>query len=130
MLQFIRCAIVLVAVTALQPVAANAQELLASYTARLSSKDHFNSSGARLRSAAAIIRQDRANFHRYGRRDPQDQWDSFFASKANCARMERMLNRGTSTRAVRSRIVNGTPIIRVEIYGRGNRGSHIEVWVQ
>ena len=33
-----------------------------SYTARLSERDHYNSNGQRLLSAAAIIRQDRANF--------------------------------------------------------------------
>lgn len=130
MSRVIHFALVLFAYTLLQSWPATAQELIATYTARLSSQDHFNSSGARLRNAAAIIRQDRANFHRFGVRDPQDQWDGFFASKANRARLERMLNRGSSTRKVRSRIVNGTPVIRVEIYGYGNRGSHIEVWVQ
>ena len=109
---------------------AAAQELIASYTAHLSSRDHFNSRGIRLRNAAAIIRQDRANFHRFGLRDPDDEWDSFFGSKANRARMESMLNNGTSDPGVRSRIVNGTPIVRVEIYGRGSRGTYIRIIVE
>ena len=51
------------------PVSTHAQELIESYTALLSEADHFNSSGQRLTSAAAIIRQDRANYYRYGVRD-------------------------------------------------------------
>jgi hypothetical protein len=60
------------ALCALQP--GKAQELMESYVAFLSEADHFNSNGERLRSAAAIIRQDRANFHRFGRRDPDDHF--------------------------------------------------------
>lgn len=43
-----------------------ARELIESYIALLSDADHFNSSGQRLTSAAAIIRQDRANYHLFG----------------------------------------------------------------
>jgi len=109
---------------------AAAQELIASYMAHLSSRDHFNSRGGRLRNAAAIIRQDRANFHRFGLRDPADEWDSFFSSISNRARMENMLNNGTSDPGTRSLIVNGTPIVKVEIYGRGSRGIYIRVLAQ
>jgi hypothetical protein len=38
----------------------------------LSEQDHLNSNEQRLTTAAAIIRQDRANFHRFGLRDPAD----------------------------------------------------------
>src|SRR2546430_17195594 len=55
-----------------------AQQQVESYVAFLSEADHFNSSGDRLRTAAGIIRQDRANFHRFGRRDQADENDSFF----------------------------------------------------
>ncbi len=95
---------------------AEADELLDSYQARLSSADHFNSDGVRLQSAAAIIRQDRANFYRFGVRDPEDEDDSFFSSVQNRARLEAMLNAGSSTASARQSIVNGTPLIRVEIY--------------
>lgn len=130
MLQISRLSLVAIFVLWSSASNVSAQELIASYTAHLSSQDHFNSRAIRLRNAAAIIRQDRANFHRFGIRDPADQWDSFFASKSNRARMESMLNNGSSGRGVRSRIVNGTPIVRVEIYGYGNRGTYIRVLVQ
>jgi hypothetical protein len=60
----------------------NLGEYVESYTARLSARDHFNSSGQRLREPGAIIRQDRANFYVYGLRDSEDQPDSYFSSKA------------------------------------------------
>ena len=95
---------------------ASAQQLLDSYTARLSAADHFNSNGARLTSAAAIIRQDRANLYVFGSQDPEDETDSFFDDKANRARLERMLNRGAFSPSARRAILNGTPLIHVEIY--------------
>ena len=58
-----------------------AQQLIESYQAVLSERDHFNSNGQWLTSAAAIIRQDRANFHRYGFRDAADEDDKFFADE-------------------------------------------------
>jgi hypothetical protein len=90
-----------------------------SYTARLSPRDHYNSNGVRLTSAAAIIRQDRANFYVYGLRDSEDEPDSFFSSKSNRARLEEMLENGRATRVAIDRVINGTPLIRVDIYANG-----------
>ena len=87
-----------------------------SYTARLSAQDHFNSSGERLETAAAIIRQDRANFYVYGSQDGEDEGDSFFVSKANRARLESMLARGRFSQGAKRAILNGSPLIHVEIY--------------
>jgi hypothetical protein len=89
------------------------------YTARLSPADHYNSNGVRLHSAAAIIRQDRANYYVYGIRDSEDEPDSFFSVKSNRARMEQMLENGRATPDALDRIVNGTPLIRVDIYSTG-----------
>jgi hypothetical protein len=86
------------------------------YVARLSARDHFNSNGQRLTSAAAIIRQDRANFYLYGIRDPEDEADSFFQSKENRALLEMMLEHGRSDPVAIQRVVNGTPVIRVDVY--------------
>jgi hypothetical protein len=94
------------------------------YRARLSARDHFNSQGVRLTSPAAIIRQDRANFHRYGLRDPEDGNDSFFAVASNRDALERFLERGTMSPAARNAIINGTPVIFVEVYP-----DHVNVWV-
>jgi|HubBroStandDraft_6_1064221.scaffolds.fasta_scaffold470312_1 hypothetical protein len=94
-------------------------QYIETYTARLSSADHYNSNGVRLHSAAAIIRQDRANYYVYGIRDSEDEPDSFFSVKSNRARMEQMLENGRATPDALDRIVNGTPLIRVDIYSTG-----------
>ena len=67
----------------LLPVTALAQErLLAEYIADIGPEDHFNSSGARLTSFAALIAQDRANYHRFGIRHANEGWDSIFGDRA------------------------------------------------
>lgn len=53
------------------------------YGAEISSRDRYNTNGERLNSVRDILRQDRANFHRYGITDRADQNDNFFASKRN-----------------------------------------------
>jgi len=89
---------------------------LDSYCATLSARDHFNSNGQRLTTAAAIIRQDRANYHKFRRRDPGDQGDSFFGLQANRARLEALIADGSSDPGVLRRIVNGEPRICVDIW--------------
>lgn len=89
---------------------------LGHYNARLGPRDHFNSNGERLRTVAAILRQDRANFHRFGQRDRGDQWDGFFANANNRAALERLLSRGRMNEAARYVILNGEPTVHVDIY--------------
>jgi hypothetical protein len=115
------CILVLaIAVAACAPSMAQAQQVIASYVARLSAADHFTSNGERLTSAAAIIRQDRANFHRFGVRDPEDESDPFFADQDNRAALEQMLERGRAAPGVIDRVVNGTPLVRVEVHRSGS----------
>jgi hypothetical protein len=106
----------LVFLAGLAPAQNDVGQPIESYVARLSARDHFNSNGQRLTSAAAIIRQDRANYYVYGIRDPEDEADSFFESKENRALLENLLDHGRSTPAAIERVVNGTPLIRVEVY--------------
>jgi hypothetical protein len=117
---------VAISIAAYTPTPIHAQQLIGSYVALLSEADHFNSDGQRLTSAAAIIRQDRANFHRFGIRDPEDEDDTFFADEGNRAALEQMLERGRADPGVISRIVNGAVLIRVDIY-RGANGPFIQV---
>ncbi len=109
--------------------AASADNLRESYVAVLSSQDHFNSSGERLKSAAAIIRQDRANYHKFGLRDKGDEGDQFFASAHNREILERLLSRGTSSPGALARIVNGTPTILVKIYRTDSGEDYINVTI-
>lgn len=103
-----------------------AAQLLESYNAYLSPADHFNSQGERLTTAAAIIRQDRANYHKFGIRDPGDEDDYYFRDVNNRAILERMLENGTSDPGVLSRIVNSNVSIHVDVY-RGDRGDYVIV---
>ena len=89
---------------------------LETYVARLSDQDHYNSNGQRLLTAAGIIRQDRANFYEFGKRDPEDTADAFFSNVNNRARLEQMLLHGAISAATNNEIVNGTPLIVVKVY--------------
>ena len=95
-----------------------------SYTARLIHSDHYNSNGERLESAAAIIRQNRANFYVFGIRSSEDEPDTFFSRASNRALLEQLLEHGTATPQAVSEIVNGTPLIRVDVYT-----DHVDVTV-
>ncbi|MEP0232943.1 hypothetical protein [Roseibium sp.] len=105
-----------VASTLLADKAAAQSQLLEAYSAFLGSADHFNSKGVRLTQPWQIIRQDRANFHKFGLGDPGDDGDRYFASAENRGRMEQMILNGTIERSAASRIVNSNVWITVEIY--------------
>ena len=102
--------------------------LLDSYIAYIGEDDLYNSDGARLGEPWQVIRQDRANFHRFGIRDRLDESDSFFADADNRAAMERMLANGTITGSARRAILGGGAVIQVDIY-RGNGRDWVEVTV-
>jgi hypothetical protein len=106
--------------------AARADEILETYRARLSARDHFNTNGERLTSPAAIIRQDRANVHRFGIVDPEDESDQFFASERNREILEKLLEGGRSKPAAYQAVVNGTPLVVVTVL-RGNGGEYVTV---
>src|SRR3569832_1592331 len=106
---------------------ASAADLIGSYNAWLSRADHYNSNGQRLTSAAAIIRQDRANFHKFGIQDPGDESDNYFDNVNNRALLEQMLNDGTSDPGVLRQIVNGNVRIHVEIYRSRHHGDYVVV---
>ncbi|WP_112313208.1 hypothetical protein [Pseudogemmobacter bohemicus] len=107
------------------PVAA--QELLEEYTAYIGPADLVNSKGKRLTQPWQILRQDRANFHKFGKGDPGDEWDSFFGDVKNRDAMEKMLMGGTMSKGARQAIVNGGAVVVVQIWGRGGTGNFITV---
>jgi hypothetical protein len=112
------------------PALSHADELIETYTAVLSERDHYNSSGERLKEAAAIMRQDRANFHKFGKRDQGDESDTFFANARNREILEKFLNRGRSTAVALNAIINGTPVVVVRIYRADSGENYINVSVQ
>ena len=104
-------------------------QLLGEYTAYIGPRDLRASDGIRLTAAWQIIRQDRANYHRFGRRDRGDQGDTFFGSVENRAIMERIVRDGTMSPSAARAIVAGDVWINVRIYGRGSQGQRVEVTV-
>lgn len=53
------------------------------YSAKITNKDRYNSSGKRLSTVRAILRQDRANVHKYAKADSGDHSEIFFKSSGN-----------------------------------------------
>lgn len=129
MRQLIYCSIA-TSLTLIASTPSVADEIIEEYRACISQNDLHNSSGQRLTQPWEIIRQDRANYHRFGLADPDDYFDSFFASEKNREIVERMLMRGTITQSAGSDLVGGDVFVRVQIYGRGSRGNSVAVTVE
>jgi hypothetical protein len=102
---------------------AQADNLVCSYAAVLSDRDHRSSTGAPLRDVASIIRQDRANFHKFRIRDRSDEDDNFFNSVKNREDLEQMLRRRKLSPQSSNEIINGTPYVRVSVY-RADEGYY------
>jgi len=113
--------------SALGTSAAKADDMLGSYVARISERDHQASDGFPLDSAAQMVRQDRANWHKFHRRDSDDEGDDWFRSNDDRADLQRMLERGGAmSSSTRRAIVNGEPLIQVDVYSRSVRVSILE----
>lgn len=90
------------------------------YRARLSHRDHQNSGGKRLTKAQDILRQDRANYYKQSG-DTEDQKDSYFYTSEERASMEYMniYPIGASGNILQNKIINGTPLVEVEVRPNG-----------
>ncbi|TDX23366.1 hypothetical protein [Rhodovulum visakhapatnamense] len=113
----------------LSPGATRAQDLLEEYVAIIGPQDLYNSKGARLTAPWQVLRQDRANFHRFGRRDPGDRGDRFFASAENRGAMEQMVMRGSIDPAAARDLMAGGATVVVRIWGQNGRGDRVTVGV-
>jgi hypothetical protein len=107
--------------------AAQADDMLGSYVARISGRDHQASDGYALGGAAQMVRQDRANWHKFHRRDRDDEADGWFRTNDQRADLQRMLERpGAMSSSTRRAIVNGEPLIQVDVYENSVRVSILE----
>ncbi|WP_018605088.1 hypothetical protein [Uliginosibacterium gangwonense] len=105
------------------PAAGFAKDYLCTYQARISNADKYNSAGEPLKKSgsdvatvAAILRQDRANFHVFNKRDSEDQTDCVFDEKKNREIFESFVRNGSISNDASYAIINGNPLINVEIY--------------
>ena len=84
------------------------------YNAVISRQDTFASDGLRLNNVAAILQQDRANVHRYNRRDRGDALDNMFLSAESRALIPRWLHEVTP--GARAAILRGSAFVNVRVY--------------
>ncbi|MER8749757.1 hypothetical protein NKH57_10840 [Mesorhizobium sp. M1050] len=107
--------------------AAYADDMLGSYVARISDRDHQASDGYALDNAAQMVRQDRANWHKFHRRDSDDEGDGWFRTNDQRADLQRMLERGGAmSSSTKHAIVDGEPLIQVDVYENSVRVSVLE----
>ena len=106
---------------------ARADALVEQYNAYIGQDDLYNSYEERLWEPWQIIRQDRANYHRYGVFQPGDEGDAFFASAKNRERAERMIQFGTIDQAAAA-LIEGDVLVNVKVY-RGGDGDYLDITV-
>ena len=121
-------AAMLVAAIGLAAGGARADDLIEAYGAYIGQDDLYNSSNQRLREPWQVIRQDRANVHRFGIRQPGDDIDGFFSSARNRELAERMIRNGRIERSAARRLLQGDVRIHVEIW-RGRGGDYLNITV-
>lgn len=114
---------------ALSAPMAYADELIGAYVAYIGQQDLYNSRGARLTEPWQVLRQDRANYHRFGISQPGDEWDPFFGNIDNRAAMERWIMSGYIENNARNILLQGGATVFVRIYGSNGWGQRIEVTV-
>ncbi|GAA5073989.1 hypothetical protein N0B44_33695 [Roseibacterium beibuensis] len=109
------------------PVAA--QQFLGQYTAYIGQQDLYNSNGQRLTEHWQILRQDRANLHRFGISQPGDEWDPWFGNYNARGAMEQMIMQGAADPVARQNIIAGGATVVVQVYGWNGQPSRIDVQV-
>lgn len=109
------------------PLAAQEWNQLAYYVAYIGPQDMVSSSGQRVTSLGGVIQQDRANFHRFGLRDPRDESDPVFANRNLRAQIPAMVTAGGNDGSSLSQMArNGQPFgVSVFLCGYGSMPSVI-----
>lgn len=103
-------------------ISASSVTPLCTYRARISENDKYSSSGNYIATktnkatAAGVLRQDRANYHKFGIRDSEDMDDCLMNSASWRAKFEKMIANGTADNSSIDAIVNGNPLVTVDLY--------------
>lgn len=122
-----RAIVVAVALVLTAAVPASAQQLLGGYWAFIGQADLYNSNGVRLTEARQILRQDRANLHRFGIWQNGDQWDPFFGTYQARENMYNLLASGGMTAIARNILLQGGGSVYVYVYGFNGMPTSIVV---
>lgn len=109
---------------------AHAETLIAEYYSLLGPPDAYNSRGAPLDDLCAIARQDRANWHRFGRREDSDGPDPLFATPENRTAMtEKCVYDRAYFSNPGTRIRNGSRsfYVYVRVFGTGGQITRVVI---
>ncbi|OAN75548.1 hypothetical protein A8B78_16170 [Jannaschia sp. EhC01] len=119
--------LILAATLALAATGASAQDqAIGTYMTLLGPEDLVNSSGVRLQSAAAIVAQDRANYHRFGIRHQGDQSDPWFSGRGHRMAIPDLVDISDVEAAI---IVRQGAWVAVTVYADPT-GQMTRMWVQ
>ena len=89
-------------------------KVVASYTARLGRLDHYNERRERLEEAAAIVVQDRVNYHKRLGRDAEDQGDPLYHDRRARVELTGLVRAYLADKPpIAARILRGKPVVRV-----------------
>lgn len=122
-----RAGLALVAALCAVGGAAVAQQAIGGYRAYIGPVDLVNSNGARLTQAWQVIRQDRANVHRFGLSQPGDERDPWFGTGEMRNALESWLRQGALDPATAAAVMAGGVMVHVEVLGQGGRASGVRV---
>jgi hypothetical protein len=122
-------AVVAVALSGLVAAPAAAQQFLGQYSAYIGTQDLYSSNGQRLTQHWQILRQDRANVHRFGISQPGDDWDPWFGDINARGAMEQLIMQGSADPVARQNIIAGGARVVVQVYGWNGQPSRIDVQV-
>ncbi|MCP9482858.1 hypothetical protein NNA36_12885 [Shimia sp. CNT1-13L.2] len=120
----------LACVVGLNASPAQAQQLMGEYLTWLGPRDIVNSSGTPLTTFGAVLAQDRANFHRFGKRDDYDGNDPFFHRRDLRANLPAYYRAGQPVaRYIFEDVMSGRGhYVFVRIFGSGGRIPHVNVY--
>lgn len=104
--------------------AALAAEPICSYTAKLSEQDKVNSSGTSLlqgankSTLAAVIRQDRANYYVFNKKDAQDTSDCKFSDKNARAQIDQLVSASNISDDIIKSALTKQDVFEIVIYDK------------
>ena len=98
----------------------NAGPYLTNYCTVISDRDRYNTNGQRLATPGAILQQDRANYHRFNRRDPGDGWEGYFTTYNQRVYLNQMVQRSFLNPRQRQAILYGGNVYVCLQFNSGN----------
>ena len=93
---------------------AHAYDGITYYGTKISAQDRVSSSGTPLTTIRQILRQDRANYYKFNKRNSEDQSDGFFNSAKNRQIFESAKITFTPTnigKSLKQKILKGKPVL-------------------